>query len=51
MTPSNGLHWIISTARTKADLTALVHAADDACRLVSGEICSTRREAEIWYTL
>jgi glutamate-1-semialdehyde 2,1-aminomutase len=31
MTPSNGLHWIISTAHTDADVQALVEAADDAC--------------------
>jgi glutamate-1-semialdehyde 2,1-aminomutase len=31
MTPSNGLHWIISTAHTKADVSALVEAADQAC--------------------
>jgi glutamate-1-semialdehyde 2,1-aminomutase len=32
MTPSNGLHWIISTAHTKADVAALLEAADQACR-------------------
>ena len=31
MTPSNGLHWIITTAHTKADIAALVNAAEDAC--------------------
>jgi glutamate-1-semialdehyde 2,1-aminomutase len=31
MTPSNGLHWIISTAHTDADVAALVEAADQAC--------------------
>ena len=31
MTPSNGLHWIISTAHTEADVSALVEAADRAC--------------------
>jgi glutamate-1-semialdehyde 2,1-aminomutase len=31
MTPSNGLHWIISTAHTHADAQALVEAADQAC--------------------
>jgi glutamate-1-semialdehyde 2,1-aminomutase len=31
MTPSNGLHWIISTAHTKADVSALIEAADHAC--------------------
>jgi glutamate-1-semialdehyde 2,1-aminomutase len=31
MTPSNGLHWIISTAHTEADVAALVEAADRAC--------------------
>jgi glutamate-1-semialdehyde 2,1-aminomutase len=30
MTPSNGLHWIISTAHTEADVEALVRAADEA---------------------
>ena len=32
MTPSNGLHWIISTAHTEADVAALVEAADSACK-------------------
>ena len=31
MTPSNGLHWIISTAHTQGDVQALVEAADQAC--------------------
>ena len=31
MTPSNGLHWIISTAHTETDLIALIEAADRAC--------------------
>jgi len=31
MTPSNGLHWIISTAHSDADVQALVEAADQAC--------------------
>jgi glutamate-1-semialdehyde 2,1-aminomutase len=31
MTPSNGLHWIISTVHTEADVAALVEAADQAC--------------------
>ncbi|MBV8051915.1 MAG: glutamate-1-semialdehyde 2,1-aminomutase [Acidobacteriaceae bacterium] len=31
MTPSNGLHWIISTAHTKDDVEKLVEAADRAC--------------------
>ena len=31
MTPSNGLHWIISTAHTEADVEVLLNAADDAC--------------------
>ena len=31
MTPSNGLHWIISTAHTEADVATLVEAADQAC--------------------
>src|SRR5579872_6830695 len=32
MTPSNGLHWIITTAHTEADVAALVDAVDRACR-------------------
>jgi len=31
MTPSNGLHWIISTAHTESDVDAFLHAADEAC--------------------
>src|SRR6266566_349776 len=31
MTPSNGLHWIISTVHTESDVTALVEAVDQAC--------------------
>jgi glutamate-1-semialdehyde 2,1-aminomutase len=31
MTPSNGLHWIISSAHTTADVAALIEAADQAC--------------------
>jgi glutamate-1-semialdehyde 2,1-aminomutase len=31
MTPSNGLHWIISTAHTVADVEALLAAANQAC--------------------
>ncbi|HTM43177.1 MAG TPA: aspartate aminotransferase family protein [Terriglobales bacterium] len=31
MTPSNGLHWIISTAHSETDIRALVRAADRAC--------------------
>ncbi len=31
MTPSNGLHWIISTTHTEKDVAALVEAADQAC--------------------
>jgi glutamate-1-semialdehyde 2,1-aminomutase len=31
MTPSNGLHWIISTAHTDSDVQGLVEAADQAC--------------------
>ena len=31
MTPSNGLHWIISTAHTHADIEVLLDAADQAC--------------------
>ena len=31
MTPSNGLHWIISTAHTEKDVATLIEAADQAC--------------------
>ncbi|HEX3353912.1 MAG TPA: glutamate-1-semialdehyde 2,1-aminomutase [Terriglobales bacterium] len=31
MTPSNGLHWIISTAHTKKDVASLIAAAEQAC--------------------
>jgi glutamate-1-semialdehyde 2,1-aminomutase len=31
MTPSNGLHWIISTAHTEADIQKLLAVADAAC--------------------
>jgi glutamate-1-semialdehyde 2,1-aminomutase len=31
MTPSNGLHWIISTAHTMHDVEALIDAADEVC--------------------
>ena len=31
MTPSNGLHWIISTAHSLADVEQLLQAADQAC--------------------
>ena len=31
MTPSNGLHWIISTAHSEADIRTLVRAADKVC--------------------
>lgn len=31
MTPSNGLHWIISTAHSEADIETLVRAAEKAC--------------------
>jgi glutamate-1-semialdehyde 2,1-aminomutase len=31
MTPSNGLHWIISTAHTPGDVDRLLEAADQAC--------------------
>ncbi|MGA7379280.1 MAG: aspartate aminotransferase family protein [Terriglobales bacterium] len=32
MTPSNGLHWIISTAHTESDVQQLLNATDLACR-------------------
>ena len=35
MTPSNGLHWIISTAHQEKDVEALIAAADQACRSLS----------------
>lgn len=31
MTPSNGLHWIISTAHTMPDVDSLLQAADEVC--------------------
>jgi glutamate-1-semialdehyde 2,1-aminomutase len=31
MTPSNGLHWIISTAHTMQDVETLLQAADEVC--------------------
>ncbi len=31
MTPSNGLHWIISTAHTERDVATLIEVADRAC--------------------
>jgi glutamate-1-semialdehyde 2,1-aminomutase len=31
MTPSNGLHWIISTVHTEKDVECLIEAADTAC--------------------
>ncbi len=31
MTPSNGLHWIISTVHTLKDVEALIEAVDQAC--------------------
>ena len=31
MTPSNGLHWIMSTAHTDTDVQKLLEAADQAC--------------------
>jgi glutamate-1-semialdehyde 2,1-aminomutase len=31
MTPSNGLHWIISTVHTESDIAQLLQAADQAC--------------------
>ena len=36
MTPSNGLHWIISTAHTHADVARLLAAAEEAAE----EVCS-----------
>ena len=35
MTPSNGLHWIISTAHTMHDVDRMLEAADDACAELS----------------
>jgi glutamate-1-semialdehyde 2,1-aminomutase len=34
MTPSNGLHWIISTAHSQSDVEALLAAADSACSVL-----------------
>jgi glutamate-1-semialdehyde 2,1-aminomutase len=36
MTPSNGLHWIISTAHTEDDVETLLTAADQACMEIAG---------------
>lgn len=35
MTPSNGLHWIISTAHSEQDVATLIEAADRACAELS----------------
>jgi glutamate-1-semialdehyde 2,1-aminomutase len=35
MTPSNGLHWIISTAHTEQDVAVLIEAADQACAAIA----------------
>jgi glutamate-1-semialdehyde 2,1-aminomutase len=35
MTPSNGLHWIISTAHAQADVEKLLAAADQACAAIA----------------
>jgi glutamate-1-semialdehyde 2,1-aminomutase len=35
MTPSNGLHWIISTAHTAPDVETLLEAADEVCAELS----------------
>ena len=35
MTPSNGLHWIISTAHTENDIATLIAAANRACAELS----------------
>jgi glutamate-1-semialdehyde 2,1-aminomutase len=35
MTPSNGLHWIISTVHTEQDVATLIAAADRACAELS----------------
>jgi len=35
MTPSNGLHWIISTAHREQDVEALLRATDQACAQLS----------------
>jgi len=35
MTPSNGLHWIISTAHSEFDVKALLEAADEACAAIA----------------
>jgi glutamate-1-semialdehyde 2,1-aminomutase len=35
MTPSNGLHWIISTAHAEVDVEKLLQAADQACSTLS----------------
>jgi glutamate-1-semialdehyde 2,1-aminomutase len=35
MTPSNGLHWIISTVHSEPDVRRLIEAADHACAELS----------------
>ena len=35
MTPSNGLHWIITTAHGESDIDGLLAAADQACAEIS----------------
>ncbi|HYL16190.1 MAG TPA: aspartate aminotransferase family protein [Terriglobales bacterium] len=35
MTPSNGLHWVISTAHTQRDISTLIEAAEQACAALS----------------
>lgn len=35
MTPSNGLHWIISTAHTAEDVEILLSAADEVCAQIA----------------
>lgn len=35
MTPSNGLHWIISTAHTMRDVETLIAAADEVCAVLA----------------
>jgi glutamate-1-semialdehyde 2,1-aminomutase len=35
MTPSNGLHWIISSAHTMHDVETLIAAADEVCAVLA----------------
>ena len=48
MTPSNGLHWIISTAHTEKDVAALIEAADRACAESRMKAARARMPSSFW---